>query len=44
MGVIKELENKSGKNDKECKDEEWKYCRVEKRGCKGCYYDKTKEG
>ena len=22
-----------------CTDKEWKYCRVEKRGCNGCYYD-----
>ncbi len=22
-----------------CTDKEWKHCRVEKMGCKGCYYD-----
>lgn len=23
-----------------CDDKEWQHCRVEKMGCKGCYYDK----
>lgn len=23
-----------------CTDKEWQHCRVEKMGCKGCYYDK----
>ena len=23
-----------------CTDKEWKHCRVEKMGCKGCHYDK----
>ena len=23
-----------------CTSEEWNHCRVEKMGCKGCYYDK----
>ena len=22
-----------------CTDKEWQHCRVEKMGCKGCYYD-----
>ena len=22
-----------------CDDKEWQHCRVEKMGCKGCYYD-----
>lgn len=24
-----------------CNDKEWQHCRVEKMGCKGCYYDKS---
>ena len=24
-----------------CTDNEWKHCRVEKMGCKGCYYDQA---
>lgn len=23
-----------------CGDKEWKHCKVEKMGCKGCHYDK----
>ena len=23
-----------------CTDNEWKHCRVEKMGCRGCHYDK----
>lgn len=26
-----------------CGDKEWKYCRVEKMGCTGCYYDEKGE-
>lgn len=25
-----------------CGDKEWQHCRVEKMGCTGCYYNKTK--
>ena len=28
---------------KECTDNEWKHCRVEKMGCKGCNYDDKEE-
>lgn len=24
-----------------CGDKEWKHCRVEKRGCEGCYYNEA---
>lgn len=24
-----------------CNDKEWQHCRVEKMGCKGCYYDES---
>ena len=24
-----------------CSDKEWQHCRVEKMGCKGCYYDEA---
>ena len=24
---------------KKCTEKEWDYCRVEKMGCKGCYYE-----
>lgn len=27
-----------------CGDKEWQHCRVEKRGCPGCYYDEIKIG
>lgn len=26
-----------------CTDKEWQHCRVEKMGCKGCYYNTTEE-
>ena len=26
-----------------CTDKEWKYCRGEKMGCKGCNYDDKEE-
>ena len=28
---------------KDCTDKEWKHCRVEKMGCKGCNYDDKEE-
>ena len=28
---------------KNCTDKEWKHCRVEKMGCKGCNYDDGEE-
>lgn len=27
-----------------CGDKEWQHCRVEKMGCKGCYYDEIEPG
>lgn len=26
-------------SNRKCTDKEWQHCRVEKMGCKGCYYD-----
>lgn len=38
------LEEKIENLKKKCTDKEWIHCRVEKMGCEGCHYNKTKEG
>lgn len=39
------IEFKLERNDKQmkCTGKEWDTCRVEKMGCKGCYYNKNLE-
>lgn len=37
--MYKILQNNAKKLDKKCTSKEQETCEVEKRGCKGCYYN-----
>ena len=37
--VSPEVDPKTVKLLRKCDDEEWPHCQVEKRGCKGCFYN-----